>query len=212
MIRLLIADDHLMFRQGIRGLLADQEDMQVVAEAANYGEVMNALRSHEFEVAVVDLSMPGRDGIEMITHVKALRPALRILVLTMHHEEQYAARALRAGANGYLTKGSAAEQLVTAIRRLATGGEYVCADVAERLALEYGRNDSADRPHTRLSNREYRVFEMLVAGKTGSEIARELSLSAKTVSTHKMRLLRKMNLRSQTELVRYAIAHGLIGD
>jgi DNA-binding NarL/FixJ family response regulator len=154
--------------------------------------------------------MPGRDGIEMISHIRGIAPALKILALTMHREEQYAARALRAGCQGYITKDYAAEQLVAAIRRLAAGSSYICPIIAERLAMEFSRNDSEKAPHARLSNREYKVFEMLVGGKSGTQIAGELSLSAKTISTHKARLLRKMNLDNQTALVRYAMDHNLL--
>lgn len=209
MIRLLIADDHLIFRQGMRGLLACEQDLQVVAEAGNFADAIDCIRCHEIDVAIVDLSMPGRDGIELIRHIKLVRPGLHILVLTMHVEEQYALRALKAGASGYVTKNCAAEQLVTAVRRLAAGGKYLTSDIAERLALQYGRHEKAADPHTLLSNREFKIFEMLVKGKTVSGIARELAISDKTVSTHKARLLEKMNLHSQADLVRYALMHGL---
>jgi two-component system invasion response regulator UvrY len=210
MIRILIADDHLMFRQGIGWLLAEEKDLELVAQASHYGEVVAALRSQRIDLVILDLSMPGRDGIEAISHLRQIAPGLRILVLTMHHEEQYAARALRAGCHGYLTKDYAAEQLVEAVRRVAAGGAYVCPSIAERLAMEFSRHDPKEMPHSRLSNREYRVFEMLVDGKSGIEIAAALSLSAKTVSTHKARLLRKMNMHNQSELVRYAVEHDLL--
>ena len=210
MIRLLIADDHLMFREGIKRLLTDESDITVVSEAADYTEVISRIRNHPVDVAVLDLSMPGRDGFEMIAHVKALQPKLPILILTMHVEEQYAMRALRAGASGYLTKDNAAEELVSAVRRLAAGGEYLCAMVAERLALGFSRYDAREQLHTRLSNREYKVFEMLAAGKSASAIASELSLSVKTVSTHKIRLMSKMNMSNLAELIRYAITCKLV--
>ena len=210
MIRLLIADDHQMFREGIKLLLAEEPDFSVVAEAANHAEINAAIRSQQIDIAILDLSMPGRDGFEMVTHVKTLHPKLPVLVLTMHMQEQYAIRTLRAGADGYLTKSYAAEQLVAAVRRLAAGGQYVCAIVAERLALGVSRNDANEQPHSRLTNREYKVFEMLVVGKSGSQIALELSLSIKTVSTYKVRLLQKMNMSNQAELIHYAIANNLV--
>lgn len=210
MCRLIIADDHLMFREGIKGLLADQADFEIVAEAADCSEVIASVIAHPADVLITDFTMPGRDGIEMIAHVRALRSSLRILVLTMHHEPQIAARALRAGANGYITKDSAAEQLVEAIRVLATGGQYIFPAIAQQLALAYSLHDSDEHPHTRLSTREYKVFELLLAGRSGMEIAEELSLSAKTVSTHKVRLFRKMNLQNHADLVRYAIQHNLL--
>lgn len=210
MIRLLVADDHLMFRQGIAWLLAEEKDFEIVAQAANATEVMMAVREKVLDVVVLDLSMPGRDGIEMISHIRSIAPLLKILALTMHNEDQYAARALRAGCQGYITKDYAAEQLVAAIRRLAAGSSYICPIIAERLAMEFSRHDTEKAPHARLSNREYKIFEMLVGGKSGMQIAEELSLSAKTISTHKARLLRKMNLHNQTALVRYAMDHNLL--
>ena len=212
MIRILIADDHVMFRQGITWLLTDESDFEIVAEASSYGEVIAAIRATAPDLVVLDLSMPGRDGIEMIGHIRSIASNLKILVLTMHHEEQYAARALRAGCHGYITKDYAAEQLVDAIRRLISGNGYICPNIAERLAMEFSRHDAEETPHARLSNREYKIFEMLVDGKSGIQIAEELSLSAKTVSTHKARLLRKMQLQNQTELVRYAMEHKLVAE
>ena len=209
MIRLLIADDHTMFRQGLRQLLAEQPDLIVVAEASNCNEVIDCLRKHSVDVAILDLSMPGRDGVELIQYVKSLWPALPLLVLTMHSHEQYASKVLKAKASGYVTKDCAAEQVVVAIRRLAKGGEYISPNIAERLALQFTRCKVSDQPHTSLSDREFKIFEMLSQGKTGTQIASELSLSKKTVSTHKVRLLKKMNLHSEFDLVHYAIEHRL---
>ncbi|HTY98759.1 MAG TPA: response regulator transcription factor [Rhodocyclaceae bacterium] len=210
MIRLLIADDHHLFRQGLKRLLADHADMMVVAEAADVDQVTESVRCGEFDVAVLDLTMPGRDGLEMIAEVKAMKPGLRVLILSMHGEESYVLRALRAGADGYLTKENAAEEVVAVVRRLAAGGKYLEPDIAERVAWRLARYDNGDRPHTALSEREMKIFHMLVAGKRGGEIARELCLSEKTVSTHKAHVLRKMNMRNRTELVLYAIKHGFV--
>jgi DNA-binding NarL/FixJ family response regulator len=154
--------------------------------------------------------MPGRGGIELIGHVKSLQPTTRILVMTMHDEEPYVSQALRAGAEGYMTKENAADVLYVAIRRLHAGGRYLCSAVAEQLALGLATHDSGDQGHERLSDREYKIFEMLVAGKRGWEIAQELSLSEKTVSTHKVNVLRKVNVPNRTELVRYAIRNRLM--
>ena len=209
MIRLVIADDHVMFRQGIAWLLSEEDDLTIVGEAASYADTIAAVRSGQPDLVVLDLSMPGRDGIETIAHLRDIAPEVKILVLTMHQEEGYAARALRAGCHGYITKDNASEQLVDAIRRLIAGKGYLCPNIAERLAVGLSHGDAQAAPHTRLSNREYRIFELLVAGHSGIEIAEELSLSTKTVSTHKARLLRKMNLNNQSELVRYAVAHQL---
>jgi len=210
MIRLLLADDHRMFREGLSRLLSDQPDLQVVAEAASSSEALEAVRRQDIDVAVFDLSMPGRCGSEMISHAKSLRPEMRVLVLTMHAEEPHVTQSLRAGADGYATKEIAASEMVAAIRRLRAGGRYLCPEVAERLALGIATNQHGDQAHSRLSDREYRVFEMLVAGKRGCEIASELALSEKTVSTHKVNLLKKMNMSSRTELIRYAIRAQLL--
>jgi two-component system, NarL family, invasion response regulator UvrY len=210
MIRLLVADDHQIFRQGLIRLLADHTDLVVVAEAGTCSETIDAIRVHAVDVLILDLAMPGRGGIELISHSKSLRPALRVLVLTMHGDEPYVTQALRAGADAYLTKEDAAEELAVAIRRVANGGRYVCPAVAERLAHGIATQDDGDKRHARLSEREYRIFEMLVAGKRGYEIAKELSLSEKTVSTHKAHVLKKMSVTNRTELLLYAIRHQLV--
>jgi DNA-binding NarL/FixJ family response regulator len=210
MIRLLIADDHVVFRQGLMRLLCDQQDMQVAAQAGDCAEVVGLLHTHEVDVLVLDLSMPGRGGIELIGQAKSIRPGVRVLVVTMHGDEPYVTQALRAGADGYMTKEGAAEEVVSAIRRIHGGSRFVCASVAERLALRIASRDDTEEIHGRLSEREQRIFEMLVAGKRGSEIARELSLSEKTVSTHKSHVLAKLRVSNRTELVLYAIRNGLV--
>jgi DNA-binding NarL/FixJ family response regulator len=210
MIRLLLADDHQIFRQGARRLLSDHDDFTVVAEAANYAEVLNALREFRIDVAILDITMPGRNGIELLTHIKSRHPEVRTLVLTMHAAEPYVTQALRAGADGYMTKEHAVDDLAMAIRRVAAGGRCLSPDIAERLALNVALHPGEEASHTRLSSREYRVFEMLVNGKRGSEIAQELSVSEKTVSTHKMKVLQKMNVETTSDLVRYAVRNGLV--
>jgi DNA-binding NarL/FixJ family response regulator len=210
MIRLLLADDHSIFRQGLNRLLVEHQDMEVVAEAADHESARNAIRSHEIDVAIVDLSMPGRGGADLISYAKTLKPELRILVLTMHDEDHFVAQSLRAGADGYMTKETAADELRLAILRLAQGGRYVSAPVAERLAMGMFSHAPGERRHESLSGREFKVFEMLVAGKRGFEIANELSLSEKTVSTHKVNVLSKMNVTNRTELVLYAIRNKLV--
>jgi len=209
MIRLLIADDHLLFRQGLRRLLEDEVDFEVVAEAANSAEVIDAVRKQDINVAILDLSMPGSGWADMIKQVKALSTHVYILVLTLHSEEAIVLAALRAGANGYMTKEGAADEVVTAIRTLAHGGRYVCRQVAESIAFGMSCPGDDKLLHARLSARERMILEMLSAGKRGSEIASELSLSEKTVSTHKVNLLRKLNLNNNAELVVYAVNHGL---
>jgi len=208
-IRVLLADDHAIVRAGLKEILADTGDIEVAAEATNGQDVMAQIRARDFDVAVLDMSMPGRSGIELIKQVKDEKPKLRILILTMHSEEQYAVRALKAGASGFLTKEAAADQLVAAIRKIAGGGAYVSPETAERLVLDAApRAESA--PHTLLSDREFQVLQMIAGGKTVSEIAKRLSLSVKTVSTHKTRILHKMGLANQAELIRYALEHKLL--
>jgi len=209
MIRVLLADDHAVVRAGLREILTDAGDITVAGEATNGQEVMVQIRGQDFDVAVLDMSMPGRSGIDLIKQVKSEKPKLRILILSMHSEQQYAVRALKAGASGYLTKESAADELVAAIRRIAAGGAYVTPETAERLALDANRASDAP-PHTLLSDREFQVFQLIAKGSAVGEIAKQLSLSVKTVSTHKTRVLEKMGLANQAELIRYALEHKLL--
>jgi DNA-binding NarL/FixJ family response regulator len=209
MIRVLLADDHAVVRAGLREILADSGDITVAGEAANGDEVLAKVRSGTFDVAVLDMTMPGRSGIELIKMVKAEQPKVRILVLSMHSEQQYAVRAVKAGASGYLTKEAAADQLVAAIRRIAAGGAYVTPETAERLVLDSGRRSEA-APHTLLSDREFQVFQLIAGGRSVTEIAARLSLSVKTVSTHKTRIMEKMGFSNPSELIRYAIDNKLI--
>jgi DNA-binding NarL/FixJ family response regulator len=211
MIRVLLADDHAIVREGLKEILADTGDIVVAAEAADAEETIERVRGQPFDVAVLDLSMPGRSGIELVRRVKSERPELRVLVLTMHSERQYAVRAIRAGASGYLTKESAADELVAAIRRIAAGGAYVSPETAEQLVLAAGMPPEA-APHAALSDREFQIFQMIARGVAVSAIARELSLSVKTVSTHKARILQKLGLANQAELIRYALEHGLLDE
>jgi DNA-binding NarL/FixJ family response regulator len=211
MIRVLLADDHAIVRNGLKEILESTGDIVVAAEATNGFEALARVRETEVDVAVVDLSMPGRSGIELIKLLKVERPKLRLLVLSMHSEEQYAVRAVRAGAAGYLTKESAADELVAAIRRIAGGGAYISPETAERLVLA-SNTGSDGPPHTLLSNREYEVFRAIVAGKSVTDIAAGLNLSVKTISTHKSRILEKMGLANQADLVRYAVRHNLTDD
>ena len=210
MIRVLIADDHTIVRDGIKQLLAETDDLVVQGEACNGIELMQKVRDDHWDVLLMDLSMPGRNGIELIRYIKTESPKLPIVVLSMHTEDQYAVRTFQAGASGYLTKESASSQLVAALRKVARGGLYVSAKVAEKLAMGV-MPSSENLPHENLSNREYQIFQMIAGGSKVSEIARALSLSVKTVSTHKTRILQKMELRSTADLVRYALQHQLLG-
>ena len=207
-VRIVLADDHAIVREGLKRIVGDVPDFQVIGEAADGAEVMKAVRELDFEVLVLDLSMPGRSGMELIKLVKAEKPKLRILVLSMHQEMQYAVRAIKSGASGYLTKETAPAQLEQAIRKISTGGAFISAEVAEQLAL--GAMPGGERlPHQSLSDREFEVFRMLVAGDGVTDIAAKLNLSVKTVSTHKANLMQKMGLHNQSELIRYAMRHGL---
>ena len=209
MIRIVIADDHTIVREGLKQLLGAAGDLAVAGEARDGHEVLKCVREQEFDVLLLDMSMPGKSGIELIRLVKAEKPKLRVLVLSMHEEHQYAVRAIRAGASGYLTKESASGQLVAAIRKVAGGGAFISAAVAEQLAL--GAMPGAEGPlHGTLSDREFQVFRMLAEGKSISDIAGRLSLSVKTVSTHKANILSKMNMATSGDLIRYAIAHRLV--
>jgi DNA-binding NarL/FixJ family response regulator len=211
MIRIVIADDHTIVREGLKQVLLAATDLSVVGEAKNGNEVLQRLRDTQFEVLLLDMSMPGKSGTELIRQVHAEKPKLRILVLSMHEEEQYAVRAIKSGAAGYLTKESASAQLVSAIRKVAGGGAFISASVAEQLAL--GAMPQSEGPaHSTLSDREFQVLRMLVSGRSVSEIAEDLHLSVKTVSTHKARMMQKMNISTQADLIRYAIAHRLVDD
>jgi DNA-binding NarL/FixJ family response regulator len=207
--RVFIADDHAIVREGLRRILAADPSLQVVGEAANGHDVLKAARAGGFEVMLLDLSMPGRSGVELIRQIKSEQPDVRVLVLSMHDEQQYAVRAIRAGASGYLTKDTAAQQLVAAIRKIASGGLFITPAVAEALAAGL-QAPTEEAAHKRLSDREYEVMLLLAAGHSVSGIAEGLHLSVKTVSTHKTHILEKMNLGSLAELVRYAITHRLI--
>jgi DNA-binding NarL/FixJ family response regulator len=209
MIRILVADDHAIVREGLKQILAKHDDINVAGEAANGNDVLKMVREQEWDVLVTDMSMPGRSGIELIKLVKEARPKLPVLVLSMYGEDQYAVRAIRAGASGYLNKESASDQLVTAIRKVAAGGVHVSAAVAEAMFHNL-RGDSASTPHEQLSDREFQVLRLIAAGKSTTEIADELVLSPKTVSTHKARILEKMQMSNQAELIRYAIEHKLV--
>lgn len=206
--RVLLADDHAIIRDGLKQILADTVDLEVGGEASNGTEVMQKVRAQDWDVLVLDISMPGRNGLELIRMIKDEKPDLFILILSMHHEEQYAVRALHAGASGYLTKESDSDVLVSAIRRVAGGGVHVSDKVAEMMVRGIRPVDEP-LPHKLLSNREYQVFNMLVTGLGLTEIADELCLSVKTVSTHKTNILHKMSLGNFAELIHYAIAHQL---
>jgi DNA-binding NarL/FixJ family response regulator len=211
MTRVLIADDHALVRDGLRHILQSTSGFEVTGEANDSVSTVALIRERAADVLVLDLSMPGRNGVELIRQIKEEKPTLRILVLTMHAEQQYAVRAFKAGASGYLTKESASAELVAAVTNVAAGGVYVSLAMAERLAQSL--NEPTDLlPHQRLSDREFDVLKRIAAGQTITEIATELCVSSKTVSTYKTRILEKMQMPHEAALVRYAMRHKLVSD
>lgn len=210
-ITVVLADDHQILRAGLSRLLSAEFDIEVVAEAGTGIEALEALRRYQVDVLVLDLSMPDTPGMDMIKRIHSDFPAVKVLVLTMHTEDQYAVRAFRSGASGFLTKDSAAGQLVEAIRKLAKGGAYVPSALAERMAV--GLKDLQDAPpHQQLSNREFEVYRHIVAGKRLTDIADELHLSIKTISTHKARIMEKLGVAGTASLVRYGLQHQLFQE
>ncbi|WP_413184472.1 response regulator [Paraburkholderia sacchari] len=209
MMRIMIADDHAIIRDGLKRILSTVSDMEVAAEAVDGTDVVEQLRNTAVDVLLLDMSMPGKSGIALIQQIKASHPALPVLVLSMYRESQYAVQAIRAGAAGYLTKNAESDQLIGAIRKVARGGTIVSALVAEKLVKQLQQPASAF-PHTFLTPREFQIFQMLVEGSSINDIAHSLSLSSKTVSTHKANILDKMEIPSTAGLVHYAIQHGLV--
>ena len=209
MIKVLIADDHNLVRKGLKRILLDTEWIAAVDEAKDSQEAVLKVSSKEYDVVLLDISFPGRSGIDTLKQLRCLKPKLPVLILSMHPEEQYAVRSIRAGASGYLTKESAPEELIEAIRRVTTGRKYITSSLAERLAI--GTEEQSEEPlHKSLSDREYQVMCMIGSGKTVKEIADALSLSVKTISTHRVRILRKMHMKNNAHLTHYAIKQGLV--
>ncbi|MDP2808976.1 MAG: response regulator transcription factor [Rhodocyclaceae bacterium] len=210
MIRVLIADDHAIVRQGLKQILSETDDLVVAGEADDGAEALHLARDRQWDVFLLDVSMPNRNGIDTLKQLKKEFPRLPVLILSMHPEEQYAVRALKAGASGYLTKQSAPEQLVTAIRKVAGGKKYVSPAVAEQLADAIA-GDGEQSLHELLSDREYEVLKLIAAGRTLTQIAEELNLAVATISTFRARIIEKTGLKSNAEMIRYGIEHGLIG-
>jgi len=207
--RILIADDHGIFLEGLKQVISRTANMTVADEAADGPEVLVKIRSNEYDLLVLDISLPGRSGLDIMTEIKSIRPKLPVLILSMHPEEQYAMRALKSGAAGYLTKGSSSQDLIDALQRIATGKKYVSASMAELLASRLGSD--VDGPlHEILSGREYQVMLLIAAGATPKRISEELMVGIKTVNTYRVRILQKMELKCNAELTRYAIQHRLM--
>lgn len=209
MIKVLLADDHALLRGSLKQLLEETGFVEVVAQAGDYAEIMHGINNHDVDVAILDISMPGKNGVDVVKILKDKRPNIKILMLSMHPEDQYAVRSLKAGASGYLTKNTAPEKLVDAIQVIASGRKYITPELAESLATHL--TEETDKPlHSSLSDREFETIRMIASGKKLSEIAAEMALSPKTVSVYRARILEKMKMRTNGELTRYALENGLI--
>ena len=208
-MRIVIADDHPVVRRGLRAIVEDALLPADVHEAGNAAELLTLVRKREPDVVLLDIAMPGRSGLEALKELRREHPKIPMLVLSIHSADEFAVRSIKAGASGYLTKDSAPEELVDAIRTVVAGRRYLTPSVAERLASAV-ESDAKGAPHEMLSDREFHVLRMLAAGKTNGEVAGELALSAKTISTYRTRTLRKMGMRTNAELAQYAVRHGLV--
>ncbi|HEU4382456.1 MAG TPA: response regulator transcription factor [Anaeromyxobacteraceae bacterium] len=208
-MRVLVADDHALFREGLEQILADHPDITVAAKASSGPEVLDLVARHEFDLLLLDIAMPGMSGLDVLKQVRSLKPRLRVLMLSMYPEEQYAVRAIKAGALGYLTKQSASGELIEAIRKVSAGLTYISSSIADRLLVDPQPDDG--RPlHEKLSDREYQIFCLIARGRPVSRIAQDLSLSVKTVSTHRVHILEKMRMETNAELTSYALKHNLV--
>ncbi len=211
MIRVIVGDDHVIVRKGLISILRESKDVTCVAEGGNAAEIMRAVRETQADALVLDVSLPGKNGIDVLKQVRREQPRLPVLILSSHPEDQYALRSIRAGASGYLTKNSAPQQLLAALRQIASGRRYITPELAESLA-EFAENPSEGPLHESLSDREFQTLKLIGSGNSLTEIAEKLCLSAKTVSVYRARMLEKMNLKNNAELTRYAIENGLTED
>ncbi len=209
MIKILVVDDHAIVRDGLRRILVDTPDIVVADEASNGQEVIKKVGNNNYDLILLDISMPGRDGLDVLKQLKCTNPKIPVLILSMYPEEHYAVRSLRAGASGYLTKQNSSDELIGAIRKVAKGRRYITPSLAEKLAFELGV-DARKLPHEKLSDREYQVMCMFGSGKTVKEIAEILSLSIRTISTHRAHILKKMEMKNNAQLTYYAIKNALV--
>ena len=209
MKKVLVADDHAVVREGIKRIIEETADMVVAGEAVNGWEVLDKARGGDYDVVVLDISMPGKNGMEILKELKRERPGVPVLILSMHPEEQYALRALRAGASGFVAKESAPDELIAALEKVLRGSKYITSALAERLVLDIGVG-SEESLHEKLSDRELQVLCLLAEGKTINQIGQELCLSAKTISTYRFRIMQKMAMKTNAQLIRYAIKQGLV--
>ncbi|KAB0577397.1 response regulator transcription factor [Ideonella dechloratans] len=212
MTRVIICDDHALIRRGIRDTLADAADIEVVGEAGDYGELRGLMRQHSCDVLVLDINMPGRSGLDVLHVLKDEGNPVKVLVVSMYPEDQYALRALKAGAHGYVNKGGDPAVLVQAVRTVAQGRKYITPEIAQLLAENIGKDQETEAPHEKLSDRELQTLVMIASGKRLSDIATELTLSPKTVSVYRARVLEKLALANNSELTVYAIRNGLVGE
>ncbi|MGE5809340.1 MAG: response regulator [Nitrospirota bacterium] len=208
MTRVLIADDHAIFREGLRQILEDVADLRV-DEASGGQEVMDKIAKTDYDLILLDIAMPGLSGLDTLKLIKGQKPKIKVLILSMYPEEQYAVRAIKAGASGYITKASASEELIGAIRKVSAGGKYISASISDKLLSDL-EPEPGHPLHERLSDREYQILCLIASGRTVSEIAAKLALSVKTVSTHRGHILEKMKMKTNAELTNYAIKHSLV--
>ena len=209
MIKIIIADDHPIVRAGMKQIIAEDPDLHVTDEAADGRQLLHKIRAENFDVVILDITMPHIDGLDVLKQLKVEKPKMPVIILSIHPESQYALRVLKAGASGYVTKTSAPDELISAVRKVHRGGKYISPSIAEKLAFQL-ETDFKEMPHEALSDREYQVLCLLASGKTVTEIAEELALSVKTVSTYRSRILEKMNMKNNAELIHYAVQNKLV--
>jgi two-component system invasion response regulator UvrY len=209
MIKIIIADDHSVVREGVKHILSESLDAVFTGEAGNSQELLEEINKKNYDLILLDIAMPGRDGLETLKEIKTLKPKMPVLILSMFPEEQYAMRALKSGASGYLTKDSIPDELIKAVKKVLRGGKYVSSSFSEKLLLSLD-HDTEKMPHEALSNREYQVMKMIASGKTLKEISDELFLSVKTISTYRARILEKMEMENNAEIIHYAVKNKLI--
>jgi two-component system, NarL family, invasion response regulator UvrY len=209
MIKILIADDHPIVRKGMINIISDEQDMKVVCEASNGSQVMDLIKTNDVDLVILDISMPGKSGLEVLDMLKNVLPELPVLILSALSEEIYASKSLKAGASGFINKETAPEELITAIRKILAGGHYISSALAERVALDF-KGDLSKAPHARLSSREFQILCLIGAGRSVTEIGKDLFLNVKTISTYRSRILQKMNMQNNAELIRYCINEGIV--
>jgi DNA-binding NarL/FixJ family response regulator len=208
-MNVILVDDHQIFRDGLKRIFSEERDIKIIGEAGDAAGLFEILRKKKPDVLVLDINLPGRGGVDILHEVKRDFPKVPVLVLTMYPEAQYAVRAMKAGASGYLTKTMASAELITAVRKIERGGKYINQTVADQMAEALQHDDAQGEPHKLLSDREFQVFRLIASGKTVGEIADALALSVKTISTYRTHIIEKMNLRNNADMMRYATEHGL---